>query len=161
MLFFAEAPNTAMVVTSIRPRVSAKAVAAVRRGLRTALVRASRPTVPNDRPQAGAEHADHRPGQRRRAEQHAHDQAQRAEPDQSRRTAAGPGDAADDQAGRAEQVATRPNAVRSRSEVAGRGELLAHRGHRSDLGGPPGGGVRAEQGDADADGQRHQHGAWA
>ena len=47
MLFLAEAPNTAMVVTSIRPRVSAKAVAAVRRGLRTALVRASRPTVPN------------------------------------------------------------------------------------------------------------------
>ncbi len=48
-LALADAPNTPITDTSIRPRVRANAVAAVRRGLRTALVRASRPTAPNGR----------------------------------------------------------------------------------------------------------------
>ena len=45
-----EAPRMPMIETSSRPRVRANAVADVRRGLRTALVRASCPTLPNGAP---------------------------------------------------------------------------------------------------------------
>ena len=50
MLAFVDEPTTAIPATSSSPSVSANAVAAVRRGLRTAFVRASRPTAPNGRP---------------------------------------------------------------------------------------------------------------
>src|ERR1700709_1382183 len=49
-LVLIDEPSTAMPDTSTRPRVNANAVAAVRRGLRPALVRASWPIVPNGRP---------------------------------------------------------------------------------------------------------------
>ena len=43
----ADWPSTAIVVTRVRPIIRAEAVAAVRRGLRVALVSASAPTWPN------------------------------------------------------------------------------------------------------------------
>lgn len=49
MLCLVDAPNTAIAPTSISPSVNAKAVAAVRRGLRTAFVRDRRPTEPKGR----------------------------------------------------------------------------------------------------------------
>ena len=49
---FIVAPSIPMVVTSVIPSVSAKAVAAVRRGLRRELVAARRPTAPNGAPTA-------------------------------------------------------------------------------------------------------------
>ena len=146
MLRLADEPNTAIALTSISPRVSANAVAAVRRGLRTALVRASRPTAPNGAATGAPTSADDRPGQRRRAEQHAEDQQQRTEPDQAGRAAAGLGARAPATSAAAPSSAnTAPMMVRRRSERAGRGELLAHGRHRRGPGCAPGRGVGAEQ----------------
>ena len=47
MLAFADCPTTAIIETSVRPIISAEAVAAVRRGLRTAFCSAITPTAPN------------------------------------------------------------------------------------------------------------------
>jgi hypothetical protein len=51
-LAFADAPAMDMVATSAIPIISAEAVAAVRRGLRSEFCPASRPTLPNRGPVA-------------------------------------------------------------------------------------------------------------
>ena len=47
-LAFAEAPRIDIIATRVRPIISALAVAAVRRGLRSEFSRASTPTVPKN-----------------------------------------------------------------------------------------------------------------
>ena len=48
-LAFAEAPNTDIMATRVRPIINAEAVAAVRRGLRVAFCSAIRPMEPKSR----------------------------------------------------------------------------------------------------------------
>ena len=70
-----------IVVVSAMPIISADAVAAVRRGLRRAFSRASRPGHAPHAGQQLADAADDRPAQQRRQGDHAAEHRQRAEPD--------------------------------------------------------------------------------
>ena len=156
-LALAEAPSTAIIVTSETPIIRADAVAAVRRGLRRVFCSAIRPTAPKPAPVDPAQPGEHRPAEHRAEQGGADEHAEGAGPEH----VGGLGPHAEQpggHAGDADGEQHRTHGEPPPQTALGEGHVVAHGRDRGNAAGPSrgqvGGGERDEHADDEADDDR-------